>query len=130
MSKAAKKAKKPTQAELDEQEIRELDGEIKEVLDLLEEGIDRDESTERVEKSRTAKDEHKGNSKEIFKKGSGGGGKPMRISMHNHSALEHADELKRRIKLGRHALDLQQSLANLLEKQIEVLERCAKRSRY
>ena len=124
----AKPKPKPTQEELDEQRLRELESAIKEVLDLLDSGTDREESTNKIEKTRKQHEKDKGNHSEVFRKGTMS--KPLRVSRENGSAMEHADGLKERIKLGKYALDLQTSLNTLLTEQIEILERSLKRARY
>ena len=50
----------PTQEEKDEQRLREVEGEIKEVLDLMARRVDRDQATKTLGSKRKQRDDHQG----------------------------------------------------------------------
>ena len=119
----------PTQEEKDEQRLREVEGEIKEVLDLMARRVDRDQATETLGSKRKQRDEHLKNSQAVFHRHQGAS-KPVPTTMHTKAHMELADALKHRIQLGRHALRLEDSLKRLVTEQVEILERQLKTVRY
>lgn len=129
-AKKKKKAPKPTQEELDEQRLREIEASLKELTQLIADGKDRPAADEGLDRARAARDEHQGNRVERAFYKAQGAGRPVPVSMHTRSHLELADALKLRIRLGEYALDLGDSLERLAEEQVEVLERTLKRARY
>lgn len=131
MPSSSAKPKKPTQEELDEERLREIEARIKELTKLMSEGTDRPAADERLGRAREERDAHKGNRKErAFHKPPGGGGKPIAVSRHTQTHLALGEALRLRIRLGEFALDLGDSLERLAEEQVEVLERQLKRARY
>jgi hypothetical protein len=125
MSKPAK-----TKAELDEERLREIEARIKEAIELLKSGVDRGAADERVARAREERDRHKGNrSRQVFHRHQGGKD-AVPTSVHTKSALDLAEALRLRIRLGDFAADVQDSLARLAEEQNEILERVLKRARY
>ena len=125
-------SKKPatTKAELDEERLREIDSRISEAIELLKGGVDRAAADERVARAREERDRHKGNrSRQAFHRHKGGKD-AVPTSVHTKAALDLAEALKLRIRLGDFAADVQDSLARLAEEQNEVLERVLKRARY
>lgn len=131
MPSSSAKPKKPTQEELDEERLREIEARIKELTRLMSEGMDRPTADERLGRAREERDAHKGNKKErAFHKPPGGGGKPIAVSRHTQTHLDLGEALKLRIRLGEFALELGDSLERLAEEQVEVLERQLKRARY
>lgn len=125
MSKPAK-----TKAELDEERLREIEARIKEAIELLKIGVDRGAVDERVARAREERDRHKGNrSRQVFHRHQGGKD-AVPTSVHTKSALDLAEALRLRIRLGDFAADVQDSLARLAEEQNEILERVLKRARY
>ena len=119
-----------TKAELDEERLREIEARIKEAIELLKSGVDRGAADERVARAREERDRHKGNrSRQAFHRHKGGKD-AVPTSVHTKAALDLAEALKLRIRLGDFAADVQDSLARLAEEQNEVLERVLKRARY
>ena len=53
--------KPKTQAERDEERLREIDTRIQEAVELLKTGVDRDTSDQNVKKARAERDRHNGN---------------------------------------------------------------------
>ena len=124
-----KKDKKPTQEELDDERLREIETKIKELVSLMGERTDRDQANEKLQGAREVREQHRGNKKQnVFHKHEGG--KPISVNMDTKSALDLTEALKKRIKLGEYALDLQDSLNRLAVEQVDILERCLKRARY
>jgi DNA polymerase III delta prime subunit len=124
------KAPKPTQEELDEERLREIEARMKELIQLMSDGVDRPKADERLQTARTTRDTHKGNRKERVFYREKGAGRPIPVSQHTRAHLELAEALKLRIRLGEYALDLGDSLERLAEEHVEVLERSLKRARY
>lgn len=129
-NKKKKKAPKPTQEELDEQRLREIEARLKELAQLMTEGKDRPTADTKLEEARLARDEHSGNHRERVFYRTQTSQRPITVSQHTRSHLELAEALKLRIRLGEYALDLGDSLQRLAEEQVEVLERVLKRARY
>ena len=127
-AKKKKKTPKPTQEELDDERLREIEGKIKEVLELMGGREDRDSATERLDEARGRHAENEHSKERAFHPT--GGGKHVPMGKGTKSALDLAEALRLRIKLGEYALDLGDSLERLAEEHVEVLERSLKRARY
>ena len=122
MPSAGAKPKKPTQEELDEERLREI-----------EDGPDRPGADTKLQAARDQRDEQKGNKREraYYREEPGkGAGKPIPVTQHTRAHLELAGALRLRIRLGEFALELGDSLERLAEEQVEVLERKLKRARH
>lgn len=102
-----------------EERLREVESEIKEVLDLMAAGLDRNESTADVGRKRKQRDEWKGSQKGVFMKHAGAN---VSTTMHSKAHLELGDALKHRLRLGRQALKLEEALARLVEERVALLE--------
>jgi len=118
--------KPKTQAELDEERLRELDAKIKDLLEHIAGGTNADISDMQLSTHKAALDTHKDNKAMVFHRD---GNKMITMHKRSSTALTYADSLKQRIKLCEHARDLHESLFNTAEKQVEILERCLKRAR-
>jgi len=131
MPSAGAKPKKPTQEELDDERLREIEAKIKELLQLISQGHDREKADAALGEARATRDEQQGNRKErTFHKEAQGSGKPIPMGQHTSAHLKLASALKLRIRLGEYAQELEDSLTRLAEEQVEVLERQLKRARY
>ena len=133
MPSAAGKSKKPTQEELDEERLREIEARIKELTRLIADGHDRTGADAKLQAARDQRDEQKGNHRErafYREQLEKGPGKPIAVTQHTRAHLELASALRLRIRLGEFALDLGDSLGRLAEEQVEVLERKLKRARH
>lgn len=102
-----------------EERLREVESEIKEILDLMALGLNKQESTEEVGRKRKQRDEWKGSQRGVFLKH---GGAIVNTSMHSKTHLELGDALKHRLRLGRQALRLEEALARLVEERVALLE--------
>ncbi len=122
MSKPAK-----TPEELDEEELREVEGKVTEVMDLMTARHHRDKTDEQLDLARSRRDEHTGNKQAVFHIH---GSHHVPTTMHTKTALDLAETLKLRIKLGQYARELDDSLERLSQRYVAVLERKAGRSRY
>jgi hypothetical protein len=116
-----------TPEELDEEELREVEGKIKEVLDLMTARHHRDRTDEKLELARGKRDEHAGNRQPVYHIS---GGHHAATTMQTKTALDLAEQLKLRIQLGKFALELDSSLERLSTRYVAVLERMLGRSRY
>ena len=117
-----------TPEEKDQEELREIEAKITEVVDLMADRRTRERTDEALEAYRGRLDKHRGNSTRTFhllqKK------KNIETTLHTQSHMQLADVLKTRIQLGKYAGDLEDSLRRLSERHVEVLERILSRSRY
>ena len=121
--------KKPekTPEELDEEELRDVEGKLKEVLGLMTAGHTRDQADADVKEARTRRDESDGDKTGVF-----------HITQQGHAATTHhtrtklalAEHLKLRIQLGKYASNLDDALDRLSVRHVAVLERMLSRSRY
>jgi hypothetical protein len=116
-----------TQEELDEEELREVEAKILEVLGLMSERHSRDNVDAELVKARARVGEHHGNAQSVYHPSNQG---HVATTMHTHTKLELAGTLKTRIQLGKYAGNLEDSLRRLSERHVEVLERILERSRY
>ena len=116
---------KKTPADQDGERLRELEGRMKEVMDLLGKGVTRDGASEGLERARQARGEHKGNGKRAFH-----GEKKVPLTMSTKTNLDLAEALKLRIRVGGFALELEESLQRMAEEQVVLLERELKRARH
>jgi len=116
-----------TPEELDEEELREVETKMKEVLDLMTARHHRHRADESLETARLRRDEHAGNRQPVYHITSG---HHVATTMHTKTALDLAEQIKLRIQLGKYALELDDALQRLSERQVAVLERMLGRSRY
>jgi len=126
MSKSAQPQEK-TPEELDEEERREVESKLKEVLDLMTARHHRDRVDDALQAARIRRDEHAGNKQAVFHITSV---HHAPTTMHTKTALDLAEQLKLRIQLGQYARELDDSLERLSTRYVAVLERMLKRSRY
>jgi hypothetical protein len=124
-AKSSTEAKTPEQ--LDEEELREVEAKLKEVLDLMTNRHHRHKADEALETARLRRDEHAGNRQAVFHITQS---HHAPTTMHTKTALDLAEQLKLRIQLGKYALELDDALQRLSERQVAVLERMLGRSRY
>lgn len=121
----AKPEKSPEQ--LDEEELRDVEGKIKEVMALMSAGHTRESGDERLKTARARQEEHHGNRQSVYHITTQG---HIPTTMHTHTSMELAEALKTRIQLGGYARNLEDSLRRLSERHVAVLERILARSRY
>lgn len=127
MPSSAKQQTEKTPEELDEEELREVESKIKEVLDLMTQRFHRTRTDEDLLIARARRDQHTGNRKPVFHI------TPRHhaaTTMHTKTELDLAEHLKRRILLGKYALELDNSLERLSARYVAVLERILTRSPY
>jgi hypothetical protein len=116
-----------TPEELDEEELREVESKLKEVLDLMDARHHRERTDANLELARTRQLENTGNSQPVFHITSS---HHIPTTMHTKSMLDLAEQMKLRIQLGKYALNLDDSLQRLSVRLVNVLERILSRSRY
>jgi hypothetical protein len=116
-----------TPEELDEEELREVEAKMKEVLELMTGRHHRDKTDDKLEMARYKRDEHAGNRQPVHHIK---GGHHVATTMHTKTTLDLAEQLKLRIQLGKYAKELDNSLERLSARQVAVLERMLGRSRY
>jgi hypothetical protein len=123
----SKKPPEKTPEELDEEELREVEAKMKEVLDLMTARQRRDETDARLLEARARRDDHTGNRQPVFHIS---GSHHAPTTMHTKTELDLAEQLRLRIQLGKYALELDHSLERLSARQVAVLERMLARSPY
>jgi hypothetical protein len=116
-----------TPEELDEEELREVEGKLKEVLDLMTARHHREQTDASLELARARRDQHAGNRQSVFHQA---GTHNAATTMHTKTELDLAEQLKLRIQLGKYALQLDDTLQRLSARYVAVLERMLERSRY
>ena len=127
MSAKGSTAEAKTPEQLDEEELREVEAKLKEVLDLMTHRHHRHRADEALETARLRRDEHAGNRQPVFHITQS---HHVPTTMHTKTALDLAEQLRLRIQLGKYALELDDTLQRLSERQVAVLERMLGRSRY
>lgn len=116
-----------TPEEMDEEELREIEGKLKEVVGLMAEGHHRDEVDKRLSMARERRDLHHGDRTSTFHITQQG---HAATTMHTQTKLALAETLKLRIQLGQYARELDDTLERLSVRYVAVLERILGRSRY
>jgi hypothetical protein len=119
--------KEKTPEELDEEELREVEGRLKEVLDLMTARHNRDQTDDRLLAARARRESNTGNKTPVFHVS---GSHHAATTMHTKTELDLAEQLKLRIQLGKYALQLDDTLQRLSARYVAVLERMLERSRY
>jgi hypothetical protein len=122
---SAPSSKKKTPEEQDEEELREVESELKDVLELMTARHGRDEADEVLHSKRGRRDDNAGNKEAVFHSS---GAHRVATSMQTKTELDLAEQLKVRIRLGRHALNLNDTLSRLSARYVAVLERMLTRS--
>lgn len=125
---SSSKPQPKTEEELDEEELRDVEAKLKEVLELMTAKHSRDSTDERLEEARLKRYDNMGNVQPVFHVSSAG--HHVATNMHTKCTMDLAEQLKIRIKLGKYARELQDSLHRLSERHINVLEKILARSRY
>ena len=125
MTKSSGETKTPE--EKDEEELREVEAKVKEVLDLMTARKHRERVDQALLEARAKRDEHRGNMQSVFHIT---GSHHAPTTMHTKTALDLAEQLKLRIQLGQYALELDDTLQRLSARYVDVLERMLQRSRY
>ena len=123
---SASKSEK-TPEELDEEELREVETKIKEVVALMSAGHTRESGDEKLRAARKRQKRYEGDRQSVYHITSQG---HVPTTMHTRSNMELAEALKTRIQLGGYARNLEDSLRRLSERHVAVLERILQRSRY
>ena len=116
-----------TPEELDAEELREVEGKLKEVLDLMTARHHRQQTDANLDVARGRRDQHAGDRQSVYHRTKA---HHAATTMHTKTALDLAEQLKLRIQLGKYALELDEALQRLSERQVAVLERMLGRSRY
>lgn len=126
-SNTASPAKEKTPEEKDEEELREVEAKIKEVVGLMSKGHQRDEVDKRLKRARTRRDDHHGDKSSAFHISEQG---HAATTKHTETKLALAEALKLRIQMGQYAKNLDDTLERLSVRYVAVLERILGRARY
>ena len=115
-----------TPEELDEQELREVEAEMKEVLDLLSRRQNREDAGRQLEQRRATREAHEHNGQPAMHMH---GSTRAPTTMRTKVCLDLGESLKTNIALHRHAASLEDSLHRLCERHVAVLERILERAK-
>lgn len=118
----AHRAKPPakTAEETDQEELREVEAKIQEILALISAGHTREKVDEELTAARARRDDHQGNHQSVYHQTSQG---YAPTTMHTKTKMELAEKLKTRIQLARYSTNLEDSLRRLSEWHVDILER-------
>lgn len=120
---AAAEPKEPTQEEKDEERLREIEAKITDLIELLHTGTTRDSADSKVSEHRERVKSGKGEPRPLLRVFHDHGGKRIATTRRTQSKMQLADSLKMRIRVGKHAQDLEHALHILVREQVEILER-------
>jgi hypothetical protein len=115
--------KQPTQEEKDEERLREIEERMTDLIELLNTGTTRDSADAKIEEHRERVKSGKGEPRPLLKVYHEHKGKKIPTTRRTQSKLMLADALKMRIRVGKHAQDLEHALHILVKEQVEILER-------
>lgn len=118
----------PTQKDIDEQRLREIETDINELIELISYRINKDQATITLDTKQRERQEHLNNREQVFHKQKNGN--ILHTTMHTKTHMELADALKHRIKLGKYKVNLEESLKELVNEQVEILQRQLKLAKY
>jgi len=121
--KSEQAEKQPTQEEKDEERLREIEERVTDLIELLNTGTTRDSADDRVGEARERVKSGKGEPRPLLKVFHEHKGKKIPTTRRTQSKLMLADALKMRIRVGKHAQDLEHALHILVKEQVEILER-------
>ena len=111
---------KKTPQDLDEEELREIEADLSEVVELMAMRKDRTRSTREVEIMRGKYNENKGDTSGVYHIT---GSHHIPTTRGTKWGLDYAEALKTRVRLGKHALELEDTLRRLTERYVDNLER-------
>jgi len=109
-----------TREQKDERELREIEADMKEVLDLLTRRQSREEASRRVDTLRRTRDQHADSTQPVMHMA---GTTRAPTTQGTKARLDLAEGLKESIALHRHHESLETALSQLSERHVAVLER-------
>ena len=119
----AAEPKEPTQEEKDEERLREIEAKITDLVELLHTGTTRYSADSKVEEHRERVKSGKGEPRPLLRVFHDHGGKRIATTRRTQTKMHLAEALKLRIRVGKHAQDLEHALHILVREQVEILER-------
>lgn len=121
--KSEQAEKEPTQEEKDEERLREIEERVTDLVELLNTGTTRESADANIDEHRERVKSGKGEPRPLLKVYHEHKGKKIPTTRRTQSKLMLADSLKMRIRVGKHAQDLEHALHILVKEQVEILER-------
>jgi hypothetical protein len=121
--KSEEAEKQPTQEEKDEERLREIEERVTDLVELLNTGTTRESADANIDEHRERVKSGKGEPRPLLKVYHEHKGKKIPTTRRTQSKLMLADSLKMRIRVGKHAQDLEHALHILVKEQVEILER-------
>ena len=121
--KADAEPKEPTQEEKDEERMRELEAKIADLVEIMSSGTTRESADHSVSDAKDRVQTTQGEERPFLRVYHDHGGKRIPTTRRTQSKMQLADALKRRIRVGKHAQDLEHGLHILVREQVEILER-------
>ena len=121
--KADAEPKEPSQEEKDEERMRELEAKIADLVEVLSSGTTRESADHSVSDAKDRVQTTQDEERPFLRVYHDHGGKRIPTTRRTQSKMQLADALRQRIRVGKHAQDLEHGLHILVREQVEILER-------
>jgi hypothetical protein len=118
-----KAEKQPTQEDKDQERLMEIEQKICDLTDLLSDNVTRESADGKIDEFRERVKSGVGEPRPFLRVFHEHGGKKISTTRRTQSKMMLAEALKLRIRVGRHAQDLEHQLHILVKEQVEILER-------
>lgn len=115
--------KPPTQEEIDEERLREIEAKIEDITDLLSQNLSRESVDKEIEGHENRVKSTSGESVPYLRVYHDHGGKRIPTTRRTQAKMKLAESLKTRIRLAENTADLEHGLHILVKEQIEILKR-------
>lgn len=119
----AKEPKEPTAEEKDEERLREIEAKLTDLMELISGDVTRESADERVKTAEERVDSTEGEERPLLKVFHDSGGKKIKTTRRTQSKMHLAEALKLRLRVGKHAQDLEHALHILVREQVDILRR-------
>ena len=116
-------SKPPTQEELDEQKLQELEKKIEQIQSMMEQDINRQSNHQKYLGLKKQMSEHKSESKPLYRVYHKHGGSQINVYRKSSQLMDMVNTLKTGIDLHSYPNDLNFILYQLLDEQVELLEK-------
>jgi len=113
-------SKPKTQEEKDEEELREVEGKLTEILDMMTQRKSRESADDELMRARDAHSVHHGNKQPVMHITSK---HHVPTTMHTKTALDLAEKVKQKIEVHKYGMELQAALGIYAARYLSVLER-------
>jgi hypothetical protein len=103
--------------------LARIEERIEDLTDLISQRVTRQSADDNIQRARERVDSGKGEPRPLLSVYHDSGGKRIQTTRRTQSKMMLADHLKLRIRVGKHARDLEHALHILVREQVEILER-------